>query len=413
MGPLTGLRAIEVGDLGEVAGKLLADAGVELIRVEPPAGARSRRQGPYVHDRPDLNASLRFAYYNTNKRGVTLDLAGADAAPLWRRLVEGADIVIDGSGPGVLDGLSRGYASFGDCPRLIWCSLTPFGLDGPWRDWASIDLVQLALGGPMASTGYDDHALPPIRPDGEHSLWMGGEYAVDAILAALYLRERTGAGQFIDVSLHEAVSATTEGAFPAWEYGGQISQRQTGRHASPVPTQPWQYRGTDGDYINLMGGGVPRTQRTLRALLDWMVEKDAAEDLTDPQYEQVLFRGPAVGGEARQHMLQVIGRFAQKLSTEEAYRRGQDLHLPWGKIRRPEENLDDPHWQERGFFLEGELPGYEGTVRYPGAAYRFTATPVELRRRAPLLGEHNHEVYAGELGLTTPELIALSQLGVI
>jgi len=95
------------------------------------------------------------------------------------------------------------------------------------------------------------------------------------------------------------------------------------------------------------------------------------------------------------------------------YRRGQAIHLPWGIIRRPEDNLDDPHWADRGFFVEAELPGHPVPVRYPGAPYRLTASPATPRRRAPLLGEHNHEVYAGELGLGTGELLALAQVGVI
>ena len=197
-GPLEGLRVIEIGDQAELAGKLLADAGADVIRVEPREGVRSRHVGPYV--------------------------------------------------------------------------------GGPWRDWASTDLVQLALGGPMMSTGYDDHELPPIRSDGEHSIAMSNEYAVTAVLAALWLRDEGGGtpGQLVDVSIHEAVSATTEGAFPNWEFLGNHVIRQTGRHAAAQRNAPWQYRCTDGDYILLMGGGVPREQRIFDELLEWMDEYDAA-----------------------------------------------------------------------------------------------------------------------------------------
>ena len=99
-GPLTGLTALEIGDHGEVAGKLLADAGVEVVRVEPPEGARSRHTGPFVDDRPDPDASLHFAYLNTNKRGVTLSLTEPEDAARWRALVASADIVVDGDRPG-------------------------------------------------------------------------------------------------------------------------------------------------------------------------------------------------------------------------------------------------------------------------------------------------------------------------
>jgi crotonobetainyl-CoA:carnitine CoA-transferase CaiB-like acyl-CoA transferase len=412
MGPLTDLRVLEIGDLGEAAGKLLADAGADVIRIEPPDGARSRRLGPFAHDRPGPAGSLRYAYLNTSKRGITLDPVSADGRALWQRLAERSDIVVDSS-PETLDAAGGGAAAFSGRQRLIWCSITPFGRDGPWRDWLVTDLISMALGGPMASSGYDDHELPPIRPEGDHSLWVAGEYAVSGILAALLQRGQTGEGQQIDVSIHECVSATTEGAFPNWEYFGQISQRQTGRHAATVRTSPWQYRCRDGGYVNLMGGGIPRTRRSFQGLMAWMASEGAVEDLEDPRFEEAIFSGPRAGSPERQHMLDVIGRFVQRFTAEEVYRRGQALHLPWGIIRRPEDNLDDPHWQDRGFFVTAALPGSDELVRYPGAPYRFERTPAAMRHRAPLLGEHNHAVYGDELGLSIGQLIALSQTGVI
>ena len=101
------------------------------------------------------------------------------------------------------------------------------------------------------------------------------------------------------------------------------------------------------------------------------------------------------------------------MPAEEAYRRGQACHLPWGYVRRPEQNLDDPHWHDRGFFVEGDFPGLDRKVMYPGAPYKFSATPLEFRRRAPLLGEHNFEVYAKELGYSAEAVLAMAQRGVI
>jgi len=415
-GPLEGLRVVEIGDLAEWAGKLLADAGAEVIRVEPLDGASSRHAGPYAGDRPDTNHSLRFAAANTSKRSVTLDLATDEGASIWADLVGRAEVVLDGAGPGALEGLALGASRFrGERPELLWCSITPFGLNGPWRDWAANDLVQLALGGPMMSTGYDDHSLPPIRSDGQHSIAMSNEYAVTAILAALWLRDETdgASGQLIDVSIHEAVSATTEGSFPNWEYLGARVLRQTGRHAAAQRNAPWQYRCKDGDYILLMGGGIPREGKIFERLLDWMDEHNAADDLRDPKYVEVLYTDPTRNVEARNGVSAKIGAFVQQLTAEEAYRRGQSLHLPWGLVRRPEQNLEDPHWAEREFFWEGELPGHDGPVRYVGAPYKFLKSPVRLRRRPPLLGEHNHEVYVGELGRTTEDLQQLAAAGVI
>ncbi|MCY3603958.1 MAG: CoA transferase [Chloroflexi bacterium] len=393
-GPLTGLTALEIGDRGEVAGKLLADAGVELIRVEPPAGARTRHTGPFVDDRPDPDASLRFAYLNTNKRGVTLNLAESADAARWRALVARADIVVDSTDPGALDALSLGHdALAGDSPSLVWCAITPFGLTGPRRDWTTTDLVSMALGGPPMSTGYDDHDLPPIRADGEHSFWMAGEYAVAGIVAALLQRTLTGQGQLIDVSIHEAVACTTEGAFESWEYRQRINQRQTGRHSAPDPTPPSQFLSGDGHYMQILGGGVPRRKHLYPLLLEWLDEHDAAQDLHDPAYSRALYDGEGDAAAANRHVGEVIRDFVATQPAEALYRRGQSMHLPWGIVRWPEENLDDPHWEDREFFVEGPVPGSPDPARYPRAGYRFTTTPVEFRRPAPRLGEHNAEVF--------------------
>jgi crotonobetainyl-CoA:carnitine CoA-transferase CaiB-like acyl-CoA transferase len=155
-----------------------------------------------------------------------------------------------------------------------------------------------------------------------------------------------------------------------------------------------------------MGGGYPRDERTWQALLAWMDETGAAAGLEDRSYRR---RSP----DERNQFLALLHRFVAAMPSEQAYRGGQARHLPWGLVRRPEENLDDPHWHDRGFFQEVELPGLASPVRVPGAPYRFSSTPLAPSQRAPLLGEHNHEVYAGELGLTTQQLLALAQAGVI
>jgi benzylsuccinate CoA-transferase BbsE subunit len=407
MGPIFGLRVIEIGDLGEVAGKLLADAGADVVKVEPPTGARSRHNGPFIKDRPEVNGSLAYAYWNTSKRGVTLDAATAEGASIWRQLVEGADVVVDAMGVGALDGLGLGWDACSGNERLIWCSITPFGREGPWRDLKVNDLVSMALGGPVMSNGYDDHDVPPMRPEGNHSLAMAGEYACIGVMTALLHRHQTGMGQLVDVSIHEAVSCTTEGAFNIWEYNKRIVQRQTNRHAVAVRTQPWSLRCSDGRYVALMGGGYPRDARVWDTLLAWMEETGLAGDLAGRS-----FPGGAITPEERQEIVAKIHRFVESQPSEVVYRRGQACHLPWGLVRNPEENLDDPHWADREFFVEVELPGYDKPVRIPGPPYKFEKTPVEVRRRAPLLGEHNFEVYSG-LGYTTEQLVSFSKAGAI
>jgi benzylsuccinate CoA-transferase BbsE subunit len=414
-GSLDGVRVLEIGDRGEAAGFLLAAAGSDVIRVEHPNGSRGRKQGPFVGDRPGAERSLHHAYFNANKRGITLDPSTGDGAAIWRRLVERADAVIDSTGPGKLDESGVGHEAFEssiDDGRLIWCCITPFGLTGPWKDWEVTDLVQIALGGPMMSTGYDDHDIPPIRPDGEHSLWMGGEFGAMGVIAALMDRENSGKGQLIDVSIHETIACTVEGAFPNWEYKQQLVQRQTGRHSSPTKTAPWQYPAADGKYINLMGGGLPRARGNWRELLEWLDEFNAAEDLHDAKYEQAIHSDPMIATEDRQRISAVVGKFVQSRPAEEVYRRGQGLHLPWAVVRAPEDNLSDPHWEARGFWGSIDIPEH-GAAKVPTAPYRMSETPNSIRRRAPLLGEHNFEILNGELGLDAQQLVAIAGRGAI
>ncbi|MBI2887025.1 MAG: CoA transferase [Chloroflexi bacterium] len=417
LGPLVGLRVLELADeKGHYCGKLLADMGADVIKIEPPAGDAARRVGPFVHDAPHPDRSLFFWHYNTSKRGVTLNLETPEGRDLFRRLARGADMVLETLAPGYLPGLRLGYRELSaENPGLIMTSLTPFGQTGPYRDFVTSDLVSLAMGGPMASCGYDDIAgAPPIRGEGHQAYQTGSHYAFVGALVALYWRDLTGQGQYIDASIHEACSCTTEGAFPSWVYSGRVVIRQTGRHASMDPSQPWQFLCKDGRYVNLIGG-VPRDQRQWQALLRWMDSKGMAEDLMDEKYQEV-FRRRTLGRQdpLSHHVNEVLTRFFGNLPAEEVYHGAQACFMPMGIVRSPEETLDDPHFAEdRAFFSQLEHEELGRAVTYPGRPYIFQKTPWQLRRRAPRLGEHNEEVYCGELGLSKERLTLLAECGVI
>ncbi len=416
IGPLAGVRVIELAsERTQYCAKLLADMGADVIAVEPPGGSPARRIGPFVNDVPDLNRSLHFWYYNTSKRGVTADLAHADGRALWARLVAGADAVLEAVAPGSLDAGGSGYSAFAERqPALVWAAITPFGQTGPYRDFAMTDLTSMAMGGPMASCGYDDlPGSPPIRPEAFHSLHMGAVYAACGVMIALLDRLTSGLGQYIDASIHEACAATTEGSFPNWEYFRRVVQRQTGRHAAAAITPRWQFRCADGHDINMIGGGIPRNPRSWRPLLDWMERLGRVEDLRSPEYDGVMMENPYSRGPASAHIAAVIGRFVESITAEEAYRGGQALHMPWGPVRSPDENLDDPHWHDRGFFVEVEHPELGRSYTYPGLPYLFHGTPGRVRSRAPLLGEHTYEIYVQELGMTPAELRPLFESGAI
>ncbi|MBM3946650.1 MAG: CoA transferase, partial [SAR202 cluster bacterium] len=203
-GPLEGVLLLETGtELGAWCGKLLADMGARVIKVEPPSGERSRAYEPFHQDRPGVNNSLFFWHYNTSKLSITVDLETARGQALFRHLAERADGIIDSNDPGHLDKLSLGYSALSRVtPRLVMAGITPFGQDGPYRKYATTDLTAIAFGGPAWSCGYDDHSIPPVRGGGNQAYHTVCHFAVMGVLIALLHREVSGRGQYIDANMH-------------------------------------------------------------------------------------------------------------------------------------------------------------------------------------------------------------------
>ena len=240
-GPLSGLRVLELADeKGQFCGKLMADLGAEVIKIEPTGGEQSRTVGPFLEDVPHRDRSLSFWHYNTSKRGITLNLETEDGRALFRRLADTADVILETFAPAYMPSLGLGYESLAKSnPRLIMCSLTSFGQTGPWRDFLAGDLLHLAAGGQMGCSGYDIEHVPgdiPIGPGGGNAWHIGCHYAYMAIIAALVYRTESGQGQYIDASVHDACALTTEMHVNTYIYQGDVVQRQTGRHASVLQT---------------------------------------------------------------------------------------------------------------------------------------------------------------------------------
>lgn len=410
-GPLTGLRVVELTNhIGQWCGKLMADLGADVIKVEPPGGVAEREVGPFYKDQPNPERSLYFWHYNTSKRGITLDLEHEEGRDLFRRLVGTADVLIESMRPGYLDSLGVGYQALSaQKPDLVMCSLTPFGQEGPWRDYPSTDLTHLAAGGQMGLSGYfqeDDPDEMPIAPGGGNAWHMGSHYAFIATMAAVHHEHTTGEGQYIDVSVHEACALTTEMHVPTYIYTGKVAHRQTGQHASVLPRPRAQLAtGTPGA---LMQAGVNvGNLRQLGTIIKWMDSKGAAGDLLEPQYQDAKYvaeHGPEIAAK--------VHAFIATLPVEEAYHGAQAAGLPWGAIRAPEEVFEDQHFHERGFFPDVEHPELGETFKYLGGAAIFPKSPWRIYRRAPLIGEHNREVF-GEIGVSADELTTLQSAGVV
>ncbi len=413
LGPLAGLRVLETADeKGQYCGKLMADLGADVIKIEPPGGQSTRSVGPFLNDVPHRERSLSFWHYNTSKRGVTLSLDNADGQRLFRRLAATADVVLESYAPGYMEARGLGHQHLEPLnPTLIMCSLTPFGQTGPWRDYRTSDLLHLAAGGQMASSGYDPEDVPdapPIAPGGGNAWHIAGHYAYIGILAALCYRDLTGEGQYIDASIHEACALTTEGAIAIYLSTGEVVLRHTGRAASADQSDRTQLATGDGGWVNITRSGSNITPARLRLLAGWMEAHGLAQDLLHEKYQD-----PAVVQDSAHHITQVMTGFFAQLPGEEVWRGGQERGFPWGVIRTLDEIVDDPHLQDWGFYVEVEHPELGRSFIYPGPAAIYNDSPWRISRRAPLIGEHNREVFCGELGLSLEELTRLVESGTV
>ena len=412
---LDDVRIIEVGgELGGWCGKLLGDMGATVIKVEPPEGEVTRGYPPFYKDEPDKNGSLYFWHYNTNKQSVTLDLESETGRDLFLRLAEGADVVINSCSPKYLDSLGLGYERVSEvAPDIIYTAVSPFGQDAPFSEYASTDMTALAFGGPVWSCGYDDHSIAPVRGGGNQAYHTACHFAAIGVLTALVHRQFTGEGQFIDVNMHAAQNVTTEGAVYHWLVAGDTVQRQTGRHSSPTPTANVQIVCGDGRYVNI--GFPARTEEQWLHLLAWLDEHGLVGDLSKyispPSREALIQRDP----DAIRQMEEVMGAVRELCLANNAHDifvRAQDLGFQWGIVYSPEETLEDRHFVERGMQVPVAHPELGAEFVYVGAPYDFEATPWEIRRRPPLLGEDNEAVY-GEIGIAAEELAAMREAGVV
>lgn len=412
---LDDVRILEVGgELGGWCGKLLADMGATVIKVEPPEGDKTRAYPPFNNDEADKNSSLYFWHYNTNKQSITLNIESDTGHSLFLRLAARADVIIDSSAPKHLDALGLGYKQVSElAPGIIYAAISPFGQDAPYSDYASTDLTALAFGGPAWSCGYDDHSIPPVRGGGNQAYHTTCHFAAIGILTALVHRQFTGEGQFIDVNMHAAQNVTTEGAVYHWLVAGDTVQRQTGRHSSPTPTADSQMKCGDGRYVNI--GFPARTEEQWLHLLAWLDEHGLVGDLSKyispPSREALIRRDP----DAIRQMTEVMDAVKELCLANNAYDifvRAQDLGFQWGIVYSPEETLEDEHFKERGMQVPVQHPELGAEFVYVGAPYDFKATPWAIRRRPPLLGEDNGEVY-GMLGIAAAELAAMRESGVV
>jgi crotonobetainyl-CoA:carnitine CoA-transferase CaiB-like acyl-CoA transferase len=403
-GPLTGLRVVELASgTAAHAGKLLADFGAEVLLIEPPGGHPSRRLGPPADELAATHGdrSLWFWQANTSKLGIELDLDDPHGATQFRRLVAHADVVLEAEPVGRLAALQLDHAQLGAAgapgERAVWVSVTPFGRDDPRSSEPSTDLTVVAGGGIAWSNGYDDHSLPPMSSRGHQGHQTASIWAAVAALVALRARDRSGRGQLVDVSMHAAANVTTEQATHWWLVSGKVVQRQTGRHASHLPTESVITSDRDGREVHT--GFPPRTGAEVAHLVQWIDDLGLRDELPltvllemaieqggidlsklhDDEFTQECYRA------ARDS----IAMIASKLTSQEFFIDGQTRGFAVGPIMAPDEVMVDEHLVARGFPTPVHQQQLGRDVIHPGLPIRFVGTPGRIRP-APLPRQHQH-----------------------
>lgn len=397
-GALAGLTVLDLSCCvsGSYCAKLLGAYGAEVIKVEAPgSGDEARQCGSFPAGGPHLEQSAPFLYLNTNKKSITLDLTKPEGADLLGRLARSADVVVENFSPGFLDRLGLGYGSLSeDHPGLVMASITPFGLSGPYRDYLGGRLTGYALSGYMFINGAPGRE--PLAGGGEQPAYQGGLNALAGIMAALVSRLATGRGRFIEVSILECMAAIHQFTVNRFVYSGRVEKRVGNRYmwAHPITL----YRTRDG-YVSISASTDDQTERLLQLM-------GLADLLEAPRFTTGFIR--------LQHAEAfdvLVGPWFLKRTTAEIVRECQEWRVPTAFVHDVASILQDEQYAARGYFVTLDHPE-AGPQPYAGPPFRLSLTPAGLSR-APLLGEHNDEIFQGRLGLSTENLEGFKARGVV
>ena len=383
-------------------GKLLADYGADVVKVEPPGGDPTRNKAPFIGDEVGIDRSSYFLFYNTNKRSVTIDIDTPKGQELFKKLAKTADVLIESFPVGHMESKGLGFDSLNAInPSLVMASVTPFGQTGPWSGYQSSDLISLAASGFMQITGDPDG--PPLRQGNEQSHFPGAQYAAAAIMGALFYRDmQGGGGQYIDVSQQEAMITYYTDAHPAlaWMQRGENVTRVGTNSTLVIPLGA--YPSSDG----WISAGII-TPREWENLSQWMYEVTGNEEILNDDYKG--------GNQDRAPFNDIITAlvidFTTRFTSEELFHQGQERNLVFIPVNTVSDLLVDPQLEASNFWFDIDH-AEAGTLRYPLGVFDSeevspTTTP------APHLGQDNEAILCGELGLSQSELFSLRSQGVV
>lgn len=409
-GMMSPYRALDLTDeKGFLCGKVLGDMGADVIKIERPGGDPARNIGPFYHDEPHPEKSLFWFAFNTSKRGITLNLETADGQEIFKKLLKTTDFVIESFSPGYLDKIGLGYSALAEInPRVIMVSITPFGQTGPYKDYKAPNLVAWAMGTHLYIWGDKDR--PPIGID-YHSQpdLLGSVDAVVGALLALRYREMTGEGQHVDESIHEAVIRCPFLVVPTWSMVKRNVIR--GDMSNPNLNIPRVWECKDGEVVWSYRGG-DRASDLNGPLVKWMEREGmATEYLVNFDWDRFNLR--TTTQDVIDRISEPTAKFFEKYTKAEIMEGALGGRVDVYPVSTTKDLLENPQFKARNFWTELEHSELGSTLPYPGGHATTTEASPKPSRRAPLIGEHNLEIYEKELGLSREELIILKQANVI
>jgi crotonobetainyl-CoA:carnitine CoA-transferase CaiB-like acyl-CoA transferase len=408
---LEGYRGLDLTDeKGFLCGKILAELGVDVIKVEKPGGDRARMIEPFRHDREDPEKSLYWFAYNSSKRGITLDVEKEEGKRLFFSLAKTADFIIESFAPGELDRLGLGYPELRRIKKdIILTSITPFGQKGPYSHYQASDLTVMGMAGELFMTGDSDRRPVNISMP-QACLHAGADAAVGSMLAH-YHKRMTGEGQHVDVSLQQSAAWFLAQTIPHWEVDkiilGRVGTFRTSSRGT-LQRQVWPCK--DGYIFFFMIGGQ-QGAKTCRQLVKWMNEEGMANEFL-LAYEWERFDMASATQELIDKISQPIAEFFTTRTKKEALEAAMSRNISICPLMGMRDLLADPNLAARGFWTQMNFPGMEDMIPYPRQFARSSENDTTTRFRAPHIGEHNAEVY-GELGISDNQLAALRESGVI
>jgi len=412
---LSGCRVLDLTtERGLMCGQILGDLGADVIKIEPPGGSSARSLKPFFADQPGLERSVCWWAYNRNKRGVTLNLETDEGRDLIRRLAARADFIIESENPGAL---ARGGIGYGDLsainPALVYVSITPFGQDGPKADYADSDLIMMAASGALILYGDEDR--PPIRMSVPQAYLHACADAAGAALIAYYDRLDTGLGQQVDVAAQESLGLAAQSTLLAATLGADETRRMAGGVKLGPLRVPLVWEAKDGlvSCVFLFGSALGIFTRKL---ISYIYERGFCDQATRDKdwiaYADMLLTGREPI-EEYERVKGVVANFLRSMTKAESF----DLARQHGFLIAPLATTDDllanPQFIAREYWQTSDERELGLKLTYPGPFARFSATPIEFKRRPPRIGEHNREIYVGELGLSEREFGDLARRGII